>query len=215
PGRSTQWCPSTASRPCTGRSGREPWWSAFQLRRPSRPRGRPTPRRSAGGPSCRRSGRHQRGRRTRAAAGGSRRARTRRPAGPGAVRRASRFTSSRLAGASLVGFRWGGCGGCRSESLRGGARVRGAALSWCPRLGGEEVLLSVFADERVQVWASFGAGALKFGDEVCPVSGVGGHAAVDAGEDRKSTRLNSSHVKISYAVFCLKKKKQIAINEEL
>src|SRR5690606_895693 len=26
------------------------------------------------------------------------------------------------------------------------------------------------------------------------------------GEDRKSTRLNSSHVKISYAVFCLKKK---------
>src|SRR5690606_40117060 len=27
------------------------------------------------------------------------------------------------------------------------------------------------------------------------------------GTDRKSTRLNSSHVKISYAVFCLKKKK--------
>src|SRR5690606_40763174 len=27
-------------------------------------------------------------------------------------------------------------------------------------------------------------------------------------EDRKSTRLNSSHVKISYAVFCLKKKKE-------
>src|SRR5690554_7754915 len=26
-------------------------------------------------------------------------------------------------------------------------------------------------------------------------------------EDRKSTRLNSSHVRISYAVFCLKKKK--------
>src|SRR5690606_40629022 len=28
-----------------------------------------------------------------------------------------------------------------------------------------------------------------------------------ASRDRKSTRLNSSHVKISYAVFCLKKKK--------
>src|SRR5690606_41706067 len=28
------------------------------------------------------------------------------------------------------------------------------------------------------------------------------------GTNRKSTRLNSSHVKISYAVFCLKKKKQ-------
>src|SRR5690349_22678951 len=28
-------------------------------------------------------------------------------------------------------------------------------------------------------------------------------------QDRKSTRLNSSHVEISYAVFCLKKKKKI------
>src|SRR5690625_6812530 len=28
-------------------------------------------------------------------------------------------------------------------------------------------------------------------------------------EDRKSTRLNSSHVAISYAVFCLKKKKRV------
>src|SRR5699024_12681576 len=28
------------------------------------------------------------------------------------------------------------------------------------------------------------------------------------GQDRKSTRLNSSHVSISYAVFCLKKKKK-------
>src|SRR5690606_40204158 len=32
-------------------------------------------------------------------------------------------------------------------------------------------------------------------------------------EDRKSTRLNSSHVKISYAVFCLKKKKKHTTNE--
>ena len=31
--------------------------------------------------------------------------------------------------------------------------------------------------------------------------------ALESGEDRKSTRLNSSHVVISYAVFCLKKKK--------
>src|SRR5690349_23912815 len=30
-------------------------------------------------------------------------------------------------------------------------------------------------------------------------------------EDRKSTRLNSSHVEISYAVFCLKKKKTAEI----
>src|SRR5436309_4660708 len=37
-------------------------------------------------------------------------------------------------------------------------------------------------------------------DELGSLSGV-------VGTDRKSTRLNSSHVKISYAVFCLKKKK--------
>src|SRR5690606_40898513 len=33
--------------------------------------------------------------------------------------------------------------------------------------------------------------------------------------DRKSTRLNSSHVKISYAVFCLKKKKNIRNNDTI
>src|SRR3712207_8219545 len=32
------------------------------------------------------------------------------------------------------------------------------------------------------------------------------------GVDRKSTRLNSSHANISYAVFCLKKKKKSTIN---
>src|SRR5436309_14824065 len=37
----------------------------------------------------------------------------------------------------------------------------------------------------------------------------GGKVCVLASQtDRKSTRLNSSHVKISYAVFCLKKKKK-------
>src|SRR5690606_40574691 len=33
------------------------------------------------------------------------------------------------------------------------------------------------------------------------------------GLDRKSTRLNSSHVKISYAVFCLKKKSNLNVLE--
>src|SRR3712207_8825332 len=33
------------------------------------------------------------------------------------------------------------------------------------------------------------------------------HLAVDDPRDRKSTRLNSSHANISYAVFCLEKKK--------
>src|SRR5439155_2943178 len=34
-------------------------------------------------------------------------------------------------------------------------------------------------------------------------------------EDRKSTRLNSSHVAISYAVFCLKKKKKKQISMKI
>src|SRR5690625_6616361 len=34
------------------------------------------------------------------------------------------------------------------------------------------------------------------------------NAVVASTRDRKSTRLNSSHVAISYAVFCLKKKKE-------
>src|SRR3989442_11604254 len=32
---------------------------------------------------------------------------------------------------------------------------------------------------------------------------------IQQGADRKSTRLNSSHVRISYAVFCLKKKNEL------
>src|SRR3989442_3406109 len=37
-------------------------------------------------------------------------------------------------------------------------------------------------------------------------------AAVAANTDRKSTRLNSSHVRISYAVFCLKKKNDVTMD---
>src|SRR3712207_7570435 len=38
------------------------------------------------------------------------------------------------------------------------------------------------------------------------VGGDGGPSEVERRGDRKSTRLNSSHANISYAVFCLKKK---------
>src|SRR5690349_23771749 len=40
-------------------------------------------------------------------------------------------------------------------------------------------------------------------------------ASTSIGRDRKSTRLNSSHVEISYAVFCLKKKKDIRSDETI
>src|SRR6266496_6613604 len=46
-----------------------------------------------------------------------------------------------------------------------------------------------------------------FAFELCVLSQI--HFTHSArAEDRKSTRLNSSHVEISYAVFCLKKKKK-------
>src|SRR3712207_7031361 len=41
--------------------------------------------------------------------------------------------------------------------------------------------------------------------------GAGADAAGRGRRDRKSTRLNSSHANISYAVFCLKKKKRSVI----
>src|SRR2546426_4922727 len=47
---------------------------------------------------------------------------------------------------------------------------------------------------------------LRVLDEV--VRGPDHDAAGRHGQDRKSTRLNSSHLVISYAVFCLKKKKK-------
>src|SRR5690349_21978622 len=55
-------------------------------------------------------------------------------------------------------------------------------------------------------------GVRRTGDLDAPVQQVSGWLgdsprSVRADIDRKSTRLNSSHVEISYAVFCLKKKK--------
>src|SRR2546426_8897073 len=38
------------------------------------------------------------------------------------------------------------------------------------------------------------------------IKGEGKHVGLATQQDRKSTRLNSSHLVISYAVFCLKKK---------
>src|SRR3712207_8757418 len=52
-------------------------------------------------------------------------------------------------------------------------------------------------------------------DLAAPAAGLGapgldeGLEALEIALDRKSTRLNSSHANISYAVFCLKKKKNI------
>src|SRR5690349_23847373 len=60
---------------------------------------------------------------------------------------------------------------------------------------------TLFRSDEARAFPSF---ALEMEAEVTGLVEDGGRIA----GDRKSTRLNSSHVEISYAVFCLKKKKK-------
>src|SRR2546426_4348834 len=53
----------------------------------------------------------------------------------------------------------------------------------------------------------FTIGAVPAGEYMVRIEHAG-FRAIEQTIDRKSTRLNSSHLVISYAVFCLKKKKQ-------
>src|SRR6267378_5538673 len=80
---------------------------------------------------------------------------------------------------------------------------------------GNSTLCSAFAlGSRLNVWKTnpislFRMCARSSSDKsltFCPLSQYS--PAVGVSRDRKSTRLNSSHVEISYAVFCLKKKKK-------
>src|SRR5437868_12701782 len=69
-------------------------------------------------------------------------------------------------------------------------------------LGGEPV----FTGTRVPVKSLFDH--LEAGDSIEEfLKGFPSNSSID----RKSTRLNSSHVSISYAVFCLKKKKKLIV----
>src|SRR2546430_12184045 len=64
------------------------------------------------------------------------------------------------------------------------------------------------ATVRAEAWLAIAGGASALGY-------FPNHWPANIGEeiDRKSTRLNSSHSQISYAVFCLKKKKKYDIRE--
>src|SRR5690625_6835969 len=81
----------------------------------------------------------------------------------------------------------------------------------CGRTGQVEAFLPAWAS-----WTATGAPCLwqkptmRAQARACSVF----HSPVSRG-DRKSTRLNSSHVAISYAVFCLKKKKNNVICVDL
>src|SRR3712207_8607722 len=78
--------------------------------------------------------------------------------------------------------------GTRDESLRG---VPSGLLGDVPRLDG---VVDIGRCARVPAQLDVSA------------VGVGHPEVARDGGDRKSTRLNSSHANISYAVFCLKKK---------
>src|SRR5437868_9022423 len=67
------------------------------------------------------------------------------------------------------------------------------------------------ADSIVEVITAEDIGKLpdkNVADAVQRIPGVNISSGAGGEGDRKSTRLNSSHVSISYAVFCLKKKKR-------
>src|SRR3712207_6986432 len=62
---------------------------------------------------------------------------------------------------------------------------------------------------RVDAWPECEA---EVGDEPGGASPLVALEDLAEARDRKSTRLNSSHANISYAVFCLKKKKKIIVD---
>src|SRR5438477_8934093 len=68
------------------------------------------------------------------------------------------------------------------------------------------------ADRMIEMIAG-AARQLQIGDPSNPATHVGPVIDMEAKQDRKSTRLNSSHMSISYAVFCLKKKKKKKQNQ--
>src|SRR3712207_7863618 len=76
----------------------------------------------------------------------------------------------------------------------------GGVGRWWGVAGEEEALRQHEQVGRPEgAWSRAGRGARGVGGP------AGEHHAAPLGGDRKSTRLNSSHANISYAVFCLKK----------
>src|SRR3712207_7338707 len=79
------------------------------------------------------------------------------------------------------------------------------------RRGGAAVELSVGGGRLgTPVGAGVGQDEVAARCQPVPDPGHRPEGVVLVAQDRKSTRLNSSHANISYAVFCLKKKKTIA-----
>src|SRR3712207_6002480 len=136
-----------------------------------------------------------------------------------------------VAGAVAAALAAGGCG--EGDTARSGGPAKSDAkprvLTLANANGGDEDL-AYFADAvaresdgalRVKIVSGWRAGQRHYEQGVlrdvragkADLGWVGSRAMGKAGVqalDRKSTRLNSSHANISYAVFCLKKKQKIA-----
>src|SRR5437773_8305026 len=87
--------------------------------------------------------------------------------------------------------------------------------SWSGRRNGRHMLQSWPASSR-HFWVAGSHLTMRPTGGTPPLGGSGSCVSrVIPGGDRKSTRLNSSHITISYAVFCLKKKKKKKKHNEL
>src|SRR2546426_7261344 len=96
---------------------------------------------------------------------------------------------------------------CDGQSWRAGSRSR---FSTAPHV---HVIDAITVDVALQLAAAAmleveGVERGEHGDHRVLAGSEGPLARLNVSVDRKSTRLNSSHLVISYAVFCLKKKKK-------
>src|SRR2546422_6029035 len=103
------------------------------------------------------------------------------------------------------------------EAKRQRGIIAHLATEQSPELRTRTSIAHAIAKEHGILWQNIYSGIFRDLDEVLIPAGVvkeGGRLPLRRGpralqlEDRKSTRLNSSHGYISYAVFCLKKKRE-------
>src|SRR5256885_4022698 len=108
------------------------------------------------------------------------------------------------------------CRAMRTRSTDGGRRKHAPVTNERAALGYAYLALvcrgrrrAVAARERQEIGGNpSGRGLARIDHFGLGVGHAGGEGPNSTAQDRKSTRLNSSHLVISYAVFCLKKKKK-------
>src|SRR5690554_7105923 len=92
--------------------------------------------------------------------------------------------------------------------------IQGLGKQLGPTLAGGHLLMEqtvqllaiCLSDGKPELQLGYGPGRIQLAQrQAAPVGQR--QRRIKKAQDRKSTRLNSSHVRISYAVFCLKKKK--------